>query len=119
MKFLKIALRLDIYNLTSDHFYYLIGRNYFNTFQKIPGNDETILKNYYQSLNKTFDSNLQKTLSFKIENSQTLIIRENLLNNKLNLNNTNIELKNYKSIPLKYSYTNKRKKLYVPSSCFL
>ena len=108
-----------IYNLTSDHFYYLIGKNYFNTFQKIPGNDETILKNYYQSLNKIFDSNLQETLRFKIENSQTLIIRENLLNNKLNLNNTSIELNNYKSIPLKYSYTNKKKKLYVPSSCIL
>ena len=42
------------YNATPDHYYYFLASNFLKLIQKIPGNSESLLKNYYDSLNNVF-----------------------------------------------------------------
>ena len=108
-----------LYNATPDHYYYLIGTDYLNLFQKIPGYSETTLKDYYDSINNIFDDQIEKKLISEIDKKNVILIRENYNNNFLKINNLEIDLKNYYSIKLPFSYNNKQKLLYIPNNCNL
>ena len=102
------------FNATSDHFYYLILSDEFQSIQKIPGYSENILNKYYDSLNSYYDADLYKNLKLKVDNQLVIIIRENKIGN-LKIHNKAIKLKDYYSFNLKFSHKNKNKKLLIPN----
>ena len=104
------------YNSTSDHFYYLVLSDHFYSMQSIPGNSESVLKNYYNSLNLIFDPELVERLNSEIINENVIIIKSNS-SNTLHLSNSIIGLDSFDKLNLKYSYNNKRKTIYYPKKC--
>ena len=105
------------YNFTSDHFYYLILSDFYLAKQKVPGYDESSLKGYYDPLIKEYDAELLKNLKKSIKNNNAIFIRDNIKNQKIDILSEVLDIKTYDSIDLKYSYNNKKKKLYLPKSC--
>jgi len=104
------------YNSTSDHFYYLVLSDHFHSLQSIPGNSESNLKDYYDSLNIIFDPNLEERLNSEIIKGNVIIIKSNSLNT-LHLSNSKIALETFDNFNLKYSYNNKHKTFYYPKKC--
>ena len=109
----------NYYNLTSDHFYFLILSKYFKTDQKIPGYHEDYLQNYYNHFIQAIDKELVKNFRNKVLSNKTIFIREKFVKKNLNLNETNINLKEYTFIDLPYSFNNKKKQIYIPRSCLI
>tara|TARA_B100001250_G_C19576896_1_gene690193 strand:- start:154 stop:822 length:669 start_codon:yes stop_codon:yes gene_type:complete len=107
----------NYYNLTSDHFYFLILSKYFKTDQKMPGYDEQFLKNYYDHFIQGIDKEFVKNFKTKIFNKNTIFIREKFIEKKLNLNENIIDLEEYIFLDLPYSFNNKKKRIYIPKSC--
>ena len=107
------------YNSTQDHFYYLISTEYFNTFQKIPGYNESITKKYYDSLINVFDDQIDQTLKLEIKNNNVIIIRDENDYDYLKIKNSKINLNNYYKKNLPFSYNNKKKILLIPIRCAL
>ena len=105
------------YNLTSDHYYYLILSDNFITDQIIPGYNEKNLFKYYNGLISPIDKNFYSRMLKNISNENTIIIRDKIYDNYLNILNKKIDLKNYKYIELPYSYDSKFKIIYIPKKC--
>ncbi len=104
------------YNLTSDHYYYLLISDYFKSGQLIPGYDERVLKNYYDGLT-ILDDNFYKNIQTDVSQEKAIFIREDINLNKLLIKNKNIDINhyNFKSLPL--SYYNKLRRVYLPKNC--
>jgi len=107
------------YNATSDHYYYFLTSDYLDSIQKVPGYSESILKNYYDSINNIFDASLENKINQNIEQEKIILIRENLNTNYIKINNTKIKLKNYYHFELPFSYNNKKKLIDIPKTCVL
>ena len=107
------------YNATPDHYYYLIASDYLNSFQKIPGYSETTLKNYYDSMNTYFDSNIKNLMIEKIAKKNIVLMREDYNNSSIAIGKTKINLDNFYFKNLPFSYNNKKKLLYIPDNCTL
>ena len=109
----------NFYNLTSDHFYFLILSKYFETDQKIPGYHEDYLQNYYNHFIQAIDKEFVKNFRNKVLSNKTIFIREKFVKKNLNLKENNINLKEYTFIDLPYSFNNKKKQIYIPRSCLI
>ena len=65
----------NFYNLTSDHFYFLLLSDYFNLNQKMPGysekwvNNKNSLKHYYDSYIKKIDKRFYFNLKESMDSS--------------------------------------------------
>ena len=106
------------YNLTSDHYYYLILSDYFKTDQIIPGYNERYLSRFYNGFVSPIDINFYPNLRDNIKNENVILIRDKIYDNKLNISGNKIDLKDYIYIKLPYSYDNKFKRIYIPKKCF-
>ena len=115
----------NFYNLTSDHFYFLLLSDYFNLNQKMPGysekwvNNKNSLKHYYDSYIKKIDKRFYFNLKESIKIKNTFFIRQNINNNFISVLDKKIFLDDYYFIDLNYSYYNKQKKLYIPKTCII
>ena len=107
------------YNATPDHYYYFLASDFLKLIQKIPGNSESLLKNYYDSLNNVFDTDLEKKLTSNIDKGKIVFVRENYKNNYLKIKKIQINLNDYYFKELPFSYNNKKKLLYIPNNCTL
>ena len=105
------------YNLTSDHFYYLILSDYLKTDQIIPGYSESIVKRYYDEMILAIDRNFYKNLNKDLLDENSILIREKLENDYLQIINNKVKLTNYIYIDLPYSYDTKFKRVYIPKKC--
>ena len=127
IKFIEILKKINnkcktiefFYNATPDHYYYLIASDHLNSFQKIPGYSETTLKNYYDSMNTYFDSNIENIMTEKITKKNIILIREDYKNYSIVISKNKINLNDFYFKNLPFSYNNKKKLLYIPNNCKL
>lgn len=106
----------SFYNLTSDHYYYLILSEYFENKQIIPGYDETYLKKYYDAYTK-IDKNFYSNILIDIKKQNTIFIREDLKYTNLYIQDHEINIDDYSFIELPYSFDNKKKIIFIPKEC--
>ena len=104
------------YNLTSDHYYYLIMSDYFESGQLIPGYDERVLKDYYDGLTK-LDENFYQNIKLDVLKEKAIFIREDINLDKLSIKNKKIDINQYNFKNLPYSYYNKLRRVYLPKNC--
>ena len=105
------------YNLTSDHFYYLILSDYLETEQIIPGYDERSLWKFYTGFTSSIDKNFHKNINRDLLNENSILIREKINNDYLRIVNDKVSLRNYSYLDLPYSYHTKFKRIYIPKKC--
>ena len=105
------------YNLTSDHFYYLILSDYLETEQIIPGYDERSLWKFYTGFTSSIDKNFYKNINRDLLNENSIFIREIINNDHLRIINDKVSLRNYAYLDLPYSYHTKFKRIYIPKKC--
>ena len=107
------------YNLTSDHFYYLLMSNDFKVNQKVPGYSETKLNVYYNKILKTYDKKFYEKIKNNVINEDLIFIRENKDKPYLKILNKKIDIKNFYFIDLPFSFDQKKKKIYIPKRCII
>ena len=107
------------YNLTSDHYYYLLMSQDFKMNQKIPGYSETKLYVYYNKILSTYDKKFYENIKNNIENEDLIFIRENKNKNHLKILDKKIDINNFYFIDLPFSFDQKKKKVYIPKTCII
>ena len=91
------------YNLTSDHFYYLILSDYLKTDQIIPGYSEKSLWKYYTGITSSIDKNFYININQNLLDENSILIRETINKDYLKIINNKVDLKNYIYLDLPYS----------------
>ncbi len=105
------------YNLTSDHYYYMIFSDYFTAGQIIPGYGEIRLQKSYNAFFEVIDSNFYSNLKNDINSESVIFVRGNFDENNLLIMNKKINISNYSFKNLPYTYVNHSKRVYIPKNC--